>query len=355
MAVIPSSVILSDRGATGSYDRETGYTARAEYKCQTDDLLDTFVTVTTYFLANVAAIGDSFAYGNDSIAYCRLRNVEPQPQACDAAGNRHWIVVLDYREDNDDRDFDDGGNPTEDPLSFAATLDIGSTVYERPAEKLEYQGGYGAGLGFTPGTTYTPQTSAGQPYTNPPLSELTSDGWLIFGINLTRGFANVDAIKQYEGYIDTTGFQFNVRGLVGSYQPYQMRMRDISVVLNRFKNTDYATVQWTMEQAPEVWNGAAFVRTWDYYVPSLGVMRRQLPGDPEFDEEGNSTGTVSTSPDPARAPIYVKGVPVVEPEPLDLDGQTTSGDPAIGQWRSGKVTAFKDIPGLSSILSALPP
>lgn len=300
---------LAWRGSTGGTEWGRGERQLAIWRVLTNSALDQSLTVLEWFYANRVAKGDAYAFANDAALGIGPPIAKRIFAERELKSNHVWLVFVEY--DNDNQDVDASGDPTDDPLSFRATISEQTVQYTKALTKATYVKGFSgdAEVYRVPGSVGPVQNSAGIPVLPPPEVE---DSRVVVRIGRPAALIAATAHDDMINAVNLTSFTIDHFGYLRFVPAKTARIREITVGLRRENNTDF----WEKEVHLDI-----FPDTWRLKIYDLGLVARAAPGDPD----GNG-GTLSQSDMVTGVPQYRQildkdGNPITDPVPLNGNGQ----------------------------------
>jgi len=330
-------------GATGART-EDGPEFTAVWAIDTDDAQDQADGIIEYFRANVADLGDSYAYAGDTNAEALAKRIRARR---DLRTTGRWLVTVSYAplEDEDGKDSD--GNATDNPLDFRPVIRSNTVQYQRPVDVSKFLGGYhgDAAAMFPIGDYATPCNSAGVPFNPRPMRD---DSRTV--VNITRNLAVYDSddAEAWTNTVNLNDFQIMKFGFVGSFGKRTTRIRAFSGDLRRQNGVDFWEASCVLDRDP---------RRWFERILDQGVHARALDGDPD----GRGGQFSPNRPRAAGVPQLRRLVdddemPISDPVLFDGDGQPLPLDvwpiePVFGNWLHYEEQPFEALAFLSGIIS----
>lgn len=126
------------------------YTYQAQWIVRTDDKLDGSKTVVDYVEHNFAPLDSHYVHGNDVDKKATLKSLKPSLLQ-EEDDRKLWLVTGTWETETDaggtgekgkSESFKDkNGNLTRNPLAQFDRVDVGESVFQRPAERAVYRGG----------------------------------------------------------------------------------------------------------------------------------------------------------------------------------------------------------------------
>lgn len=328
-------------GSTGTYRGLTDAEFTAIYQVFCNSGQDQSNTVISYVLANIAGMGDTYDYANDSSSYAFLKAIAPsfKKGSCDPW---IWEVRMEYGPNDIGSGEDQDGNPTDDPLDFRPVLTPRTVQYTKALEKAAYHDGFNgvmAGL-ISAGDEVCPHNSAGVPFV-PGLEAERAHMVVECQFNLSS--FNGDTARTWINVVNTTAFDFTPAwGVLMTVAARESRVRDIHGVLKRMNGVEFFEQVWALEINPD---------TWLMEVVDRGFAARAMAGDPDG-RGGTISGTDIIDGVPQlRRLVDFDQQPLTEPVLLNGDGQPLApGDPPVFlRWRGYTEASY-----FLSTLSAIP-
>lgn len=350
MAVIPSSLALHWNGSTGSAGESEEYTA--VWKLQVDDYRDQAQTVLLWFVANVVNRGDPYTYANDiypTDSVAQRISADRLDRTVD-----WWIVTVNYAPDPDEDEEpreDINGEPTDDPIEFTPTMQVGSYTYQRPAFRARLiEGLSGTAATRLPANGwYTPQTSNFVPYD--PLPEIDDlRRWVAIG----RNFNNFDDSAMAYNVVNDRPLQFTYKGYSFKCPQWGAKIRKTEIEFKRYLGADYIRITLFIDLR----GGNVTKLAWgDYYddftmfLPDVSPYSRALDSDPDGRGSvyGQGAGQTPIPPDGAliRNIADADGMPLGARVPLDSDGlpvdSASIGEVQLLRWLGYEQRNFADL------------
>jgi hypothetical protein len=293
-------------GATGSLaDYKPEYTA--VYRLLSNDGNDQAQLAHDYVLANIAGLGDSYAYGNDANSLALLSKITPTR---DLGSIGVWNVSLHYAvPSDDDKKKDENGDPSDNPLDWRAEINVSTAQYTKPVEGAEYLKGFKgvAAQKWKPGTVGPVMNSAFVRFDPPPEADHSRKV-----IRITKNLANFDVDSLDMNVINSRKVKYNYRGLRQTIPKYQGKVRDFSVSMRSHNGADYLELEVYIDVNPE---------TWILKIYDRGTDPRAMPGDPNGRGGVISVNDLVTGDPRQRRGQDFDQMPIMDPQFLDGDGQ----------------------------------
>lgn len=339
---------LHKSGASGD-KTAAGASYNAEYHIQTDNPLDGPATIWAYVEAEIAEIGDAYAYGNDGDSNSFLRTIGIPKHVEGSA--EWWTVTLSYEptaassESGGDRDKN--GDKETDWELISPDVSVRVLYDKEPVEKATYRGGYlHAPALFTAGQEYVPQNSATEPYDPPlerdrPLRQITvKHRYNTWDDDTEQSYWNAvnDKDLEWRGWTNRTG----------TFEARTLKVTGISSDL--VYNPDPAVDDWFWEVTVELLHDP---KGWRQQVADRGLKRLARAGD----DDGRG-GIISSSDLPAgqmqmAAPVDFDGVANNGPILLDGKGQPLQPPTANAIFATWQKYQEKDIESLPIVAEIL--
>lgn len=317
---------LHSRGDSGSYDSTGKISYDAVYHVFSSSALDSVPQVVSYVLSNIAAMGDSYSYGNGSEATAVLRRVSPKR----VQGRPwQWVATLNYatpESSDDEQQSNPSGAPGEEgqnttnPLDWRDTLVKSSKFITVPCYKVKYL--TEASIFFAVGEYGPAMNTAGSAFVPPPEREVEIE---TFRIEHYDEYFPVDT-KFYIGRVNADTFFINYDYMGSpayerSFQQYECKLAQWDGAFERVNG--YDVWRWTLEiqSHPD---------TWVDEVPNLGIYASARDGDPDGEGDFYSSGGSNPAPESGlRHIVDANDNPITTPVPLDLQGQPTEPNDEI--------------------------
>jgi len=337
-------------GVTGGYSEyKPEYTA--VWRLFTDNPLDQAQKAIAYVEAEIAALGDSYEYANDSYASAFLKRIDVNREL---GTTDVWIASLHYGVPDDNaQNLDENGNPTDNPLDWRPELHLSTVQYSRPMDRAYYLGGYkGRSHDAMPKDKLTPVVNSAFVPFDPPAEADHSRRVLQVTRNL--GWLNADVIRN--NLINKSNVTFSYRNLSQSAGKYKAKTRDLSVAMQRTNGVDHLQVSVYVDIYEDR------DEDWTFRIPDRGFDARAWQGDP--DGKGGTYDPNEERPggNPyTRRLVDLDGTPFSIPPLFDGDGQpvipfTSAGgdtfipDAAVGQWGYYEVQEFRELPIFAGLI-----
>lgn len=323
---------------SGSYDVIKNLAEyRVDYRLTTNSASDGPQKAIAYAEAKIAAVGASYAVGNDVRPGCWLRNWEARREANSLYV---WIATAIYRdedpEDSEDSNsgYDMNGNPTDNPLDFRPVIDVQDTQYMRPVWGAVYKSGFSgvAHNKLNDGKRRPIVNSALTVYDPPP--EADHARWTV---TIERNLSAIRCDTVPLNCINSVGLTLKYRGIEKEIPQHCGKLRGFRATPMRHdKFGDYVRVTLSIE----VYNDAD--ETWLFKILDQGLSARAMLGDPDGHGGAvyeNSMAFVEEMA-PQRRLVDLDGLPLSSPVLLNGDGQpleqykdpNNPKDPVYSTW-----------------------
>lgn len=298
-------------GATGSHSNSSPeYTA--VYRLFSDDPDDQSQTAIAYVLANIAALGDSYAYANDANASALLDRIDANREL---GTNNVWIATLHYAVPSGDDGTEEGGtdsdgNPTNDPLEFRDEVSIDSVQYTVPMLKAEYLSGFGGMVGpkWPPGKIGPVVNSCLMPFDPPPEAD---DSRQVVTIKRNRLAFDADE-HAFENVVNNQNIGFVYRGVTKVFMKYTAKIRRVGCAMRRVNNIDFLEVSITIDHKRDGWR---------FEFLDQGMYANQCQNQPNGRGGEIGPGDILEGTPPVRALADPDEQPITQPVLLDGHGQ----------------------------------
>lgn len=206
MSVTSTSPLRAQPTGSVSVGGVTEYTT--VHRVKTDSVSDGVVTV-------AAAIGEpgvtTYSYGGESNSAAVLKTVTPKREK---DKNLWWLVTSTWGPlDDDDQQQtgrDNDGNPTDDPLAFAITLEVDTLWRQAEISEAVFLGAIEKNRDtdyFTVGKVYTPASSAGEILDPPRMEEYPVP---VFRLTFNSPTIPTERIAQYVNAINEDAWNWTV-------------------------------------------------------------------------------------------------------------------------------------------------
>lgn len=306
---------ITHAGIDSSYANTGKLAFNATYRLYSDDSDYQADEALEYVLANIAAIGDTYAAAGESNSNARLVSIEPRP--VDGSSDPWlWLTLLRYEAPADDEEqLDDNGLPTSNPVNFRATVDLLSTQRTKPAEKAEFLSGYnGDSLGDWPVGTVGPLMNSAMNVLNPPF-EVDDSRRVIY---VKRNFLSFTANEKYNNVVNDAACTIQTRGLLITLAQYQGKVRDFAIRMRRTNGVDHLEASAYIDVNPD---------TWRLSTPDMGVQVAARPGDPNGRGGTWSSADMKNGVPRLRPLLDHDDQPIREPVHFNGNGQLNTTDP----------------------------